>query len=73
MGYYVPKFGTTLISVKQHIKYEGCYFHAEGSSCILAFPRCIIQATIDADITLPITPVTDFSHSYAFDQDTSEL
>jgi hypothetical protein len=27
-GYYVPLLGATLLSVKQHIQYEGCMFHA---------------------------------------------
>ena len=73
MGYYVSNLGTTLISIKQQITYKGCYFHAEENSCILAFPGCIIQENIDNEITLLITPATNLSQSYAFDQDTSKL
>ena len=65
MGYYVPNLGTPLLSIKQHIKYKGCYFHAEDNLCILAFPGFVIQATIADEITLPITPSTDSSQSYA--------
>ena len=30
MGYYVPNLGTTLISVRQHIQFKGCYLHADS-------------------------------------------
>jgi hypothetical protein len=42
MGYYVPKLGVKLLSVKQHIKYQGCYFLAKSNQAIMAFPSFIL-------------------------------
>ena len=36
---FVPQLGNnTLISISRHIQYDGCMFHAENNSAILAYP-----------------------------------
>ena len=35
---YVPKLGTSLFSITQHIAYKGSYFHAEHNNNVLCFP-----------------------------------
>ena len=52
IGYYVPGLGTTLISIKQHIKYQGCYFHAENNTVLLAYPKAVLYATTDPEFAL---------------------
>jgi hypothetical protein len=37
-SYFVPGLGTTLLSIKQHMCTEGCYFHAAAENTVLAFP-----------------------------------
>ena len=64
--YYVPMLGITLLSVKQHIRYQGCYFHAENKEAILAYPNFILHPNVGAEIDLMITPATSPS-PIAFD------
>jgi hypothetical protein len=45
-AYYVPLLGTTLISIKQHMSYQGCYFHAEAQSTVLAFPNFLLYPRV---------------------------
>ena len=33
MAYYVPDLGCSLFSVRQHVRYQGCHFHAENNTC----------------------------------------
>ena len=73
MGYYVPNLGTTLISVRQHIQYKGCYFHAENNECVLAFPSFISTTVIGDEITLPISPSKNSPDPIDFDEQTAEL
>jgi hypothetical protein len=58
MGYYVPKLGVTLLSVKQHIKYQGCYFLAEKKSAVLAFPSFILYPSTQDEIQVLFRPNT---------------
>ena len=46
---YVPALGSKghLMSISQHMKYEGCYFLAENNQAILAFLNAIIDAHTD--------------------------
>ena len=68
MGYYVPTLGTTLLSIKQHIKYDGCYFHAEKNNVTLAFPAHLIYPNITSELTVLITPANGSSEPYIFDE-----
>ena len=68
MGYYIPTLGTTLLSIKQHIKYTGCYFHAESNEVTLAFPDTLLDADTTSEFTIPIKPAKDSSQSYTFDE-----
>ena len=56
IGYYAPGLGTTLISIKQHIKYQGCYFHAENDTVLLAYLKVVLYATTDPEFLLTIKP-----------------
>jgi dUTP pyrophosphatase len=66
---YVPGLGpTTLLSIKQHMKWHGNYFHAEKNSAILAYPSFILQLTVGHEIELPLTPLKDHNNKYDFDE-----
>jgi deoxyuridine 5'-triphosphate nucleotidohydrolase len=56
MGYYVPKLGVTLLSVQQHIKYQGCYFLAEKKHAVLAFPSFILYPSTTGEIQVLFKP-----------------
>ena len=71
MGYFVPNLGTNLISIKQHIKYQGCYFHAESDEAVLAFPSTIININIYPEMHIQIQPAKHSNAPYAFDITTS--
>ena len=68
-GYYVPGLGITLLSIKQHIKYKGCYFHAENDQVILAYPKAVLFTQTDPEFLLDIAPAKHLTHSYAFDEE----
>ena len=68
IGYFVPKLGTTLISIKQHMKYAGCYFHAENNQVTLAFPNGMIYPSTSPEFTVSITPAKDNNMPYMFDE-----
>ena len=70
MAYYVPDLGCSLFSVRQHAHYQGCYFHAENNTCILAFPDFMINPTMDPEIMVyikkPSQPIKmDFNETIA--------
>ena len=68
MGYYIPKLGTTLISIKQYMEYNGCYFHAENNKVTLAYPNDVIYPTSSPEFTVSITPAKESNHPYTFDE-----
>ena len=73
MGYLVPKLGTTLLSIKQHTKYKGNYFHAENNSAVIAFPDAIIDIDMNPEMKINITPATDSELPYTFDEQNAIL
>ena len=73
MGYYTPNVSVTLISIKQYIKYQGCYFHSGDNECVLVFPYYILFTNMDNEIILLVLPSKDSKESYKFDQDTVKL
>jgi hypothetical protein len=52
---YVPNLNGHLTSVLQHSKFQGCYFHCENQSALLAFPTATMSANCDDEITMPIS------------------
>jgi hypothetical protein len=69
LGYYVPKLGVTLLSVKQHTKYQGCYFHAVNKQAVLAFPSFVLYPSTQDEIQVLFKPNTqDSSSTSHFDQ-----
>jgi deoxyuridine 5'-triphosphate nucleotidohydrolase len=67
---YVPHMGNTaLFSVKQHMKNQGCYFHAESQKCQLAFPSFIVSPRVDDEIEVIIKPTTISTVKYDFNED----
>ena len=68
MGYYVPDIGTTLISISRHMKYAGCYFHAENNEVILAYPDAIINVIPSPEFHVQITPAKESNDPYLFDE-----
>ena len=67
--YYVPQLGVTLISVKQHIRYQGCCFHAEDNQAILAYPTFMIHPSVRNEIEIHITPLDpNTHHTFDFDE-----
>ena len=71
IGYYVPKLGTTLLSIKQHMKYQGCYFLATDNTVTLAFPTACVYPTVNNEFELHITPAKDTTQPYTFDETTA--
>lgn len=69
---YIPDLGTHLTSITQHYKYQGCYFHAENNTALLAFPSAVLQVNSTNELTLPITP-SHPSDTLIFDQETAAL
>jgi hypothetical protein len=51
IGYYVPQLGTTLLSIRQHMKYQGCFFHAENDIVTLAFPSVTLHTQTTPEFT----------------------
>jgi hypothetical protein len=61
-GYFVPLLGATLISVKQHIQYKGCMFHAKAQNTFLSYPTFDIYPTISNEIFVLVCPHTPSSN-----------
>jgi hypothetical protein len=63
-GLYIPELGdTTLLSVKQHMKYKGNYFHAENNNAMLAFPTFTIPLSTANEIKTMLSPTTTTGYS----------
>ena len=72
-GYYIPLLGTTLYSVKQHMRSLGCYFLGSAQETHLAFPTFIITPRVDHEIDMVVTPFhsKDEEDTFDFDESTS--
>ena len=70
-GYFIPQLGTTLYSVKQHMRSQGCYFLGLAQETHLAFPTFIISPTVDNEIELMIHPISTSDQKPSFDFDES--
>ena len=68
IGYFVPELGTTLISIKKHMQYDGCYFHAENNMATLAFPNAILNVNIHPEMHVMIEPASKSTIPYTFDE-----
>ena len=55
---YVPGLNVSLYSIKQHMKYEGCYEHSEYNSCRLAFPSFILPVDNNDELEFNVQPST---------------
>jgi deoxyuridine 5'-triphosphate nucleotidohydrolase len=72
MGYYVPNLGLTLLSIKQHIRYSGCMFHAEAQNSFMSFPTFDIYPTITNEIFIILRPYhSDDKSAYSFNEQTA--
>ena len=60
--------GTTLLSIKKHMKYKGCYFHAEDNAAILAFPDTIIAVQTEPEMHVYIAPANNCTAKYTFNE-----
>ena len=70
---YVPDLDVSLYSVKQHMRYQGCYEHSENDICTIAYPSHTFEATIDHEITF-IATVPILPHNKpVFDNSTAQL
>ena len=54
--YYVPGIVDTLYSVKQHIKFLHCSFHAENHVMSLTYPTFTLAASVADEVHVTITP-----------------
>ena len=68
MGYYVPGLSTTFISIKQHMKYDGCFFHAENNEAVLAYPAAIVSVKCDPEMYVNISSAVTSNKPYTFDE-----
>lgn len=67
----MPNLGVTLLSIKQHMKYRGCYFHAENDHVILAYPKTILEVQTEPEFSLTITPAKHTTAPYVFDEESA--
>ncbi len=75
VGLYIPALGDiTLISIRQHMRYRGCYFHAEDNTATLAYPSFTIQLNTEPEIEVNITPVSlPSSQPRDYDESTASI
>ena len=74
VGFYIPTLGdVTLLSIRQHMRYKGCYFHAEDNTATLAYPSFTIDLRIDPEIETNVSPTTNTSIPIAYDESTATL
>ena len=73
MGYYVPGLSTTLISIKQHMKYDGCFFHAENNEAVLAYPAAIVSVKCNPEMHVNISSAVTSNKPYTFDETSAIL
>jgi deoxyuridine 5'-triphosphate nucleotidohydrolase len=71
IGYFVPQLGTTLLSIRQHMLYQGCFFHAENDTVTLAFPSVLIHTKTHPEFTMSIQPAKHLSLPFAFNEATA--
>jgi hypothetical protein len=67
-SYFVTGLGATLLSVKQYMRTQGCYFHAEAKNTILAYPTFLLYPRVAAKIDLLLSPSPSTSTPYDFDK-----
>ena len=72
IGYYVPELGTTLLSIKHHMKFKGNYFHAEDNTVTLAYPKTLLYPKCSNEFLLEITPAVTCTKEYTFNEDDAE-
>ena len=71
---YVPDLDVPLFSIKQHMRYVGCYEHSQNNTCYIAFPSTIIKAQNNNEIEFEFKlPSTDYSIPPVFDEATAIL
>ena len=71
-GLYIPEMGNTaLYSVKQHMRSNGCYFHAEAQQCVLAFPTFICSPKVGNEIEVIVRPTKTSLIHHSFDESTT--
>ena len=68
MGYYVPKLGMTLISIKHRMKFQGNYFHAESNTVVLAYDKDILYPDCNTEFILLIQPASTSNEPFIFDE-----
>ena len=61
MSYLVEEMGTPLYSVKEHMEYQGCYFHAQDKAATLAFPAVTMQLETEPEILFHSTKGTMYN------------
>jgi len=67
---YVPKLGTSLFSVKQHMTNQGCFMHFDEQNTVITFPNFLHDPEVNDEFELVITkykPRKKFK-SYEFDE-----
>ena len=71
LALFVPDLqDTLLVSIKQHMQYEGNYFHAENHTVILAYSNFCIDLYVHDEIEIPIAPSSTDS-AIDFDEQTA--
>ena len=73
MSYFIPTLGTALFSVKKHMEYKGCYFHAEDNSAILAFPTVNIELFIEPEILFTSRKYKGIPSNISFNSETAPI
>eukprot|EP00957_Ditylum_brightwellii_P146018 11119641-Ditylum_brightwellii.AAC.1 len=72
-AFYVPALGTTLLYITDHMKYRGCFFHAEDNEVQLVFPTHIIHPDVKEEIQLLIEPARNTDLPYISNKSLEEL
>jgi hypothetical protein len=66
---YIPALGqTTLISVKQHMKWKGNFFHAENNQATIAYPTFQVDLDTKHELSTFIRPVHDSTIKIEFNE-----
>ena len=73
-GYYVPNLGNiTLISIINHMKYKGNFFHCENNTATLAYPTFIVDLQIAPELQMEISPASHLTTHFDYDEQTAIL
>ena len=67
-AYWVPGLSSPLYSIKQHMRKQGCYFHCQNNTAILAFPSFTITLDIEPEIIIQSSPVHNLDATIDFDE-----